>query len=79
MSVSMPRPKKQPVEAIVEPAIVEPVQEEQAQTPFYSGMPAVIVHTHEDGYLDLTVSYDGKTQVVKGRVSPQSIEYKKAS
>lgn len=47
--------------------------------PYYHGMVASIVAVHPDGHIDLTVSYDGRTQVPKGRVSPESIEYKKAS
>jgi len=70
----MPRPKK-----IVEPEIVVMPEAEADLLPFYRDMPATIVRTHEDGHVDLTVSYDGKTQVPKNRVSPQSIEYKKAS
>lgn len=46
--------------------------------PFYAGMVAVITGTHGDGRVDLTVSYDGKTQVPKLRVSPEAIEYKDA-
>ena len=67
----MPRPKKQASELPV-------AQEKQAGTPFYAGMSATIIRTHEGGYIDLTVSYNGETQVQKNRVSPESIEYKNA-
>lgn len=69
----MPRPKKQIAEEIVEPVIREtPV------AAFYMGMQATILKTHEDGHIDLTVSYDGVNQVPKLRVSPESVEYKNA-
>lgn len=72
----MPRPKKQ---VPAEPEIVVMPEVEADLLPFYRDMPATIVRTHEDGHIDLTVSYDGSTQVPKNRVSPESIEYKKAS
>ncbi len=70
----MPRPKK-----TVEPEIVVMPEVEPELVPYYHGMVASIVAVHPDGHIDLTVSYDGRTQVPKGRVSPESIEYKKAS
>jgi hypothetical protein len=63
----MPRPKKQ---------AAAPAQ--TAQALHYMGLPAIIMHTHEDGHLDIAVDYSGKI-VQKLRVSPEAVEYKKAS
>lgn len=70
----MPRPKKQPLIEVQDEAIV--VMPQPTKIPFYNGMPATVVHTHDDGHLDITVSYDGKNAVAKGRVSPDAIEYR---
>ena len=63
----MPRPKKQAT-----------APEQAAQALYYMGLPAIITHTHEDGHLDIVVDYSGKI-VPKLRVSPESVESKKAS
>lgn len=62
----MPRPKK---------LVEAPARLTHAVS--YMGNPAIIIHTHEDGSLDLAVDYSGKI-VTKIRVSPDSVEYKNA-
>lgn len=73
----MPRPKKPVLEAIEPATPVEQAPEPAVlKTPYYRDMVATIVRTHADGHVDLTVSYDGKTQVPKNRVAPEGVEYR---